>query len=391
MLLHATVLGGVAAWWASRNAGVESADRRRTIVGASLAAGLTAAVLLVFLEWVFFHFTQVGRPDIVAMLFPALALLIVVAAMVVSVALQGRAASDAERAWRAATAALLTRRAVAWLAATSTIFYLPGLLYAAGGLARALITLAWLGAAACALLVVRYVVHRYEGAHRGQLLWLASLASWVFFAGMLGACGLLVALFVNMPSLTAPGGGDIGPFEYYLKGIVGTSLLNLIVLAVGFGLLYAFARRRIDVNLFSLGAHQCRLADARVCGGLVAGCSMAPALALPRDQRVITGAPALSGQAAEQALARGNSHSSGGVDSCGDLELRTLCIGRRIGDAPVYWGTAVAFQYHDDRDGIRCHGPAPCRRRVIHSFASLLRVDQPGLRADREFRPRRRR
>jgi hypothetical protein len=342
-LVHATVLGGVAAWWASRNAGVESADRRRTIVGASLAAGLTAAVLLMFLEWVFVHFTQVGRPDIVAMLFPAFALLIVVAAMVVSVALQGRAASDAERAWRAATAALLTRRAIGWLAATATIFYLPGLLYAAGGLSRAVITLAWLGAAAFALLVCRYVMQRYEGAHGGRLLWLASLASWVFFAGMLGACGLLVALFANMPSLTAPGGGDVSPFAYYLQGIVGTSLLKLIVLAVGFGLLYTFARRRIDVNLFSLGALNADwLTRAYVAASLPVA-AWRRRWALPRDPRVITGAPALSGHAAEQALARGNSHSAGGVDSCGDLELRALCIGRTIGDAPVYWGPQLLF------------------------------------------------
>ena len=86
------------------------------------------------------------------------------------------------------------------------------------------------------------------------------------------------------------GGGDIGPFAYYLQGIVGTSLLKLIVLAVGFGLLYAFARRRIDVNLFSLGALNADwLTRAYVAASLPVA-AWRRRWALPRDQRVITGA-----------------------------------------------------------------------------------------------------
>jgi hypothetical protein len=342
-LAHVVIIGGIAAWTGARCARGESVTRRRTITSAAMVGGMTAGVLLVFLEGLFQHFLHVGRPDLVALFVPALALFVVLAAMIVEVALIGRAASDAERGWWVEVGTLMTKRALCWAGALAIVFYLPGVVYAAGGVTRVVIGLGWLAAAGCGLFAARRLAQGDESGRRGWLVALANIAGWLFLIGLLGASGLLVSLFANMPSLSAPGGDESGPFAYYVQGIVGTSFLKLFVLAVILAVLYVLARRRIDVNLFSLGAIDADwLARAYVAASVPAA-AWRPRWGLPRDQRVITGAPSLSGLAAEQAIVRGNLDSSDGVDPVGDLELRALCIGRRIGDMPVYWGPQLLF------------------------------------------------
>ena len=91
-----------------------------------------------------------------AAIVPALALLVLVAALVVEAAVSGRAASDRDRAWSAAVSALLTKRAIHWIAGMAAILYLPGVVFAAGGITRAVIAVGWLGAAAIGVLMGRY-------------------------------------------------------------------------------------------------------------------------------------------------------------------------------------------------------------------------------------------
>jgi len=203
-LAHALIIGGLLAWWTSRSSAREEAPRRKKFSGASFAAGVTGGLLIVLLEGLFRWFVQLERLDLVATLVPPLALLIVVAAVVVEVAVLGRAAGDAERAWWAGVSALLTERASYWIAGMATILYLPGVVFAAGGMTRAAGAVVWLGAAAFGALMGRYVVPRRERARAGWLTWLASVAAQVFFVGLLGATALVVSLLANMPSLTTP-------------------------------------------------------------------------------------------------------------------------------------------------------------------------------------------
>jgi len=293
ILACAAIVGGLLAWRTSRSSAGEEAARRKKFIGASFAAGATGGVLLVLLEGLFRWFAQLGRLDLMATLIPSLALLIVVAALVVEVAVLSRAAGVAERAWRTGVSALLTKRAIDWIAGMATILYLPGIVLAAGGMARAAIAVGWLGAAAFGLLADQYVQPRRESARAGWLTWLVSVAAQVFLVGLLGATALFVSLFANMPSLTAPGGDDDGPFSYYLRGALGTSILTLLMIAVAFGILYVLARRLIDVNLFS----RCALDADRLTR-----CYLED-----------------------------------------DLELRAVCIGRKSDTDRVYWGPHLLF------------------------------------------------
>ncbi|MFI5457641.1 MAG: hypothetical protein ACHRXM_19535 [Isosphaerales bacterium] len=343
ILGFAAIVGGLLTWRTSRSSAGEDAARRTKFIGASFAAGVTGGALFVLLEGLFRWFRQLGRLDLMATLVPSLALLIVVAALVVEAAVLSRAAGVAERAWRAAVSAVLTKRAIDWIAGMATILYLPGVVFAGGGLARAAIAAGWLGAAAFGLLAGRYALARRESALAGRLTRLASVAAQVFFVGLLGATALLVSLLANMPSLTAPGGNDDGPFSYYLRGALGTSILTLLMIAVAFGILYVLARRLIDVNLFSRCAldadrlTRCYLGASRPIPGWRARWSQ------PRDPRVSTGAPSLSDPAGEPALPPRNPDPLTGSDPADDLELRALCIGRKSDDGRVYWGPHLLF------------------------------------------------
>ena len=195
-----------------------------------------------------------GRLDLLATLVPSLTLLIVVAAIVVAVAILGRTASDQERAWWASLGGLLTMRAIYWSAGMATIFYLPGVFYAAGGVTRAFI-------ASDGWRWRRWACLRFDMARRGPTppvaagscdgrqsrpcsfsrdLWARSLSSCRYWR----TCHPWPLPVATTSSL----------FAYYLRGIEGTQILTLILVATGSGIVYGLARRLIDVNLFSLGA-----------------------------------------------------------------------------------------------------------------------------------------
>ena len=337
-LAHAMLFGGLLTWWSSRSSAVSESLRRIKLSGASFAAGVTGGLLIVLLEGLFRWFVDRGRHDLVATFVPPLFLLIVVAAMVVLTAFSSRAASDAERAWCAGVSALLTRRAIYWIAALASILYLPGVFFAAGGTSQAPIVVAWLAAAAIGVLVGQYLLARRETAATTWLTSLALVAAQLFFIGLLGATALFISFLANMPSLTAPGGDDAGPFAYYLQGIEGTSVPTLLLIALVFGILYALARRLVDANLFSLDALEasrltrCYLAASRPIAAWRARWSR------PRDQRVIVGAPSLADPAAEPALLLRDPDPLTGLESGDDLALGALCIGRKSDYNRVYWG-----------------------------------------------------
>ncbi len=204
-LAHALLIGGGLAFWSARNSSSQDALVRRKFSVASFIAGATGGALIVLLEGLYRWFVQLGRLDLAATFIPPLSLLIVVAAVVVAVALAGRAAGDAERAWWAATSATLTKRAICWIAVMATLLYLPGAVFAVGGLARTAIAAVWLGIGAFGVFAGRYVLRRRDTARARWLAWPASIAAQLFFAGLLGAAGLLVSLLANVPSPAAPG------------------------------------------------------------------------------------------------------------------------------------------------------------------------------------------
>ncbi|MGO9465422.1 MAG: hypothetical protein ACLQIB_24735 [Isosphaeraceae bacterium] len=337
-LAHAFLIGGVLAWWTSRRSAGQETPRRKTLRGASFAAGATGGLLIVLLEGLDRWFEQIGRPDLVATFVPALALLIVVAAMVVEVAALGRAAGDAERAWWAGVSALLTKLAIYWVAGMATILYLPGVVFAAGGITRAAGAAAWLGAGALGVIVGRHVLTRDESARSAWLTWLASVSALVFFAGLLGATALIVSFFANMPALTAPGGDDDGPFAYYLRGIEGTSILTLLMIALGAGILGTLARRLIDVNLFSLDAlDAARLTRAHL-GASRPIAAWQRRWSQPRDERESVGAPSLADPGREPVLPLRNPSPLTGMEPRDDIELSALRIGQKSDSDRTYWG-----------------------------------------------------
>ena len=220
-LAHALLIGGLLAWWTARSSAGESAPRRQTFVGAAFAAGVAAGLLIVLLEGLFRWLAQLGRLDLVATVIPALALMIMAAALIVELAALGRAAADGERAWRTVVSARLTKRAIVWLAGMATILYLPGLVFSAGATAQTAAVLGWLSAAALGLLAGRYLLPGREGDAAGWVTWLGLVAAQIFFVGLLGATALFVSLVANMPSLTAPGGDDASRSRITCEGSTG--------------------------------------------------------------------------------------------------------------------------------------------------------------------------
>lgn len=342
-LTHAFVLGAFWAYWTSRRSQVAEPARRQTYARASFAAGAIGGLFLVLLEGLFRRLVELGRFELVATFVPAIALLIVAAAMIVEVALLGRAACDREGAWWAAATALLTKRAITWIAAMATILFLPGLIFAAGPLTQVAGVLAWLAAGAFGVFVGRNLAPRLLGTRAGWVLWLASVAAGLFFAGLVAATALFVSLLANMPALYAPGGDEFGPFTYYLEGVLGSSILTLLTIAIGFGIVYGLARRLIDVNLFSLDA-----LDAGTLIPVYLGASRPmPAWrrrwSPPRDQRESAGAPSMADPAREPGLPLRDPDPLTGIDSGDDLELGALCIGKKTDHDRVYWGPHLLF------------------------------------------------
>jgi hypothetical protein len=216
----------------------------------------------------------------------------------------------------------------------ATIVYLPGVVLAGGAIARTAIVLGWLAAAAVGMGAVRSLRAGRAGDRAARRSRLESVAAQVFLVGLLPATGLLVSLLANMPSWTAPGGDDDGPFAYYLRGVVGTSIGTLLVIAGGFGLVYILARRLIDVNLFS----RCTLDVDRLTRCYLGASRPFPSWRVrwsqPRDSRKRAGAPSL----ADPAGPVRNPDRLTGCDSEDDLELRSLCIGQQREEDRAYWG-----------------------------------------------------
>jgi hypothetical protein len=342
-LVHALIGGSVLALLTTRSSADVEAPRRKKFRGSSFAAGVSGGLLIVLLEWLFRECAQLGRLELVAALVPPLALLILVAALVVEAAVSGRAASDADRAWSAAVSALATIRAIYWITGMAAILYLPGVVFAAGGMARAAIAMGWLGAGAIGVLMGRHAPPKRQSARAGWPTWLASVAAQVFFVGLLGATALPVSLLANMPSLTAPGGDDAGPFAYYLRGIEGTSILTLVVIAIGAGVLHALARRLVDVNLFSLSALDAARLTRSHLGASRPNAAWRERWSQPRDQRASAGAPSLAGDARERVLPTREPDPLTGFDPGDDVELRALLIGRTSDNDRAYWGPHLLF------------------------------------------------
>jgi hypothetical protein len=342
-LAHATVIGGLLAWWASRSAQHVEGARRKRFIAASVAAGVAGGVLLVLLEGLAHWFAQLGRLDLEATFVPPIAVLSAVAAFVVEVAVLGQAASDRERAWWSRLFALLTRRATLWIVGMATVLYLPGVIYAGGSMAGTVGAAAWMGAAVFGVLAGRYWPRRPGRFPARWQLRLSSGAALVFFVGLVGATALFVSLLVNMPSLTAPAGDDLGPFAYYLRGVEGSSVVTLLVVTAGFGLLYALARRAIDVNLFALSALDADRLTACYVDASRRVSAWRWRWAPPRDQRVPVGAPALSNLADEPGHPRENGEPARGAVASDPLDLCDLKIGRSGDQDRVYWGPHLLF------------------------------------------------
>lgn len=360
VLLHVAIIGGLMAALAcraairnvrerndqaavDRPAGRRPARRRADSAGqvgiftrAAFLAGGLMAVLVVCLEVLIRALGTAGCPDLMAMAAPPLAFLIFVAGMIVQVALLGRAIEEAEREWWARLSALLALAALAWGGTVAAVVYLPGLIYAGGGAARAALASGWLGTAAVAVVSGRYVLPKLRNRLGGlSITLIASIASVLFLGGFVGLVGLLGAALINTPSLLAFDVAGAGTYDYYHLGVVGAGLAPIVVVLLGSLLLYALAVRVIDVNLFSLHAMytdrlvRCYLGASRPLVEWVARWTS------PRDRQVPAGAPSLGPGPARLAANRPRDPNPiTGFDPSDDLPLYDLRVGPRGPDDP---------------------------------------------------------
>jgi hypothetical protein len=239
--------------------------------------------------------------------------------------------------------ALVAKGAISWILVVATILYLPGLFFAAAPVMRAVIVVVWLSMGAFGVLVSQGIFPVRSAHSASWLVWLAAGVAVLFFAGLLGAAGLLVSLLANMPSLTAPAGDELGPFAYYIRGVLGASIVSLLGIALGFGILYAVVRRFVDLNLFSLDA----LDSARLTRTYVAASrpmrEWENRWSHPRDQRVSSGAPSLAGTGHGPPLTLRDPEPLTGLDPGDDVALGDLCIGRNRDGDRAYWGPHLLF------------------------------------------------
>jgi hypothetical protein len=334
VVAHALAIGGLWSWRTSRRTRVADLARQAVLARASFAAGALGGVYLVLVEAFFRWVMERGRFDLAATLVPPFALLTVGAIMIVEVALSGRAACDRERAWWTAVGALLSRRALFWAAGMATFLYLPGVVFAASPLVRAAGVVVWLGAAALGVFIGRRVLPRVGRRPARWLFGLASATALLFFAGLATGTALFVSLLANVPSLTAPGGDDDGAFAYYLQGVEGTSIATLMGITIVSAVVYALARRLLDVNLFSLDALHAERLSRVYLGASRPTAGWLRRWRQPRDQREPSGAPSL----ADPALPVRDPDALTGIDGRDDLALSDLCIGKKTDQDRVYWG-----------------------------------------------------
>ena len=221
------------------------------------------------------------------------------------------------------------------------------------------------------------------------LAWLASVSAQVFFAGVLAATALFVSLFANMPALTAPGGDDDGPFAYYLRGIEGTSMLTLLLFAIG---LRDPVRPGSTADRCQPFLARClgrRAARALVPGRLTADRGLAAAVVATARRARERRRPSL----ADPARTRAPAPRPGPLDRNGpsgrSRALRPLHRPEER-QRPHLLGAAPAHLHDPKHRQTQLDRPACPRRRFVCPLAALLRVAKYRLRADREFEARRR-
>jgi Patatin-like phospholipase len=327
-------VGLLMAWGGHSNAPNVAPESRKKFIFASFIAGLNGGVLFVLVAALIRWFALLERPDLMATFAGPLAVLVVVVSLIVLVALLGRTMGESEREWWARLSALVTLRALAWIGLMATILFVPGLFLASGPVVQAVIASGWLGTAALGVLTGRYVLPRVGGLTAGRLTIVASVASQVFLIGLMGVVALFVALLANIPSLTSASADDIGPFDFYILGVIGAQPFVLIFIAVIAGALYYLARDLIDVNLFSLNAMYANRLTRCYIGASRAMSTWDDRWRLPRDLRADAGAPGLADRDAPVR----EPNPVTGFDAGDDIDLADLRIGKKDSANREYLG-----------------------------------------------------
>jgi uncharacterized protein YodC (DUF2158 family) len=324
----------IGAWYFARRAG----RMPRGVARAALLGGATGGVLMVLVEWLVKRFALWERPDLMAEFAAPSAILSAVLAFIVEVALLGRAVSEGEREWWARISAMLTRRALFWLALGGIILYVPGLFLSSGPIIRTLIASGWIGSAVVGVLTGRFALPKTGGDPAIRITQAASVASIVFLAGLLGAVALVGSVLLNTPALYAPHGDDLSPFGYYIKGVNGTTFVPLLVVFLGSLALFQIARRLIDVNLFSLNAMYASRLTRCYLGASRAMPTWEERWGSPRDPRANAGAPSLSLRDGEMMTPARDANPVTGFDLRDDFDLSDLRIGERNATGREYLG-----------------------------------------------------
>jgi Patatin-like phospholipase len=334
ILFVALIVGGLMAWGGRSNALNVAPESSKKFIFASFIAGLNGGVLFVLVAALIRWFARLERPDLMATFAAPLAVLVVVVSLIVLVALLGRTIGETEREWWARLSGLVTLRALAWIGLMATILYVPGLFLASGPLVQAAVASGWLGTAALGVLTGRYVLPRVGGLTAGRLTVVASVASQLFLVGLMGMVALVVSLLSNIPSLTSASADDIGPFAFYILGVIGASPFVLIFIAIIAGVLYYLARDLIDVNLFSLNAMYANRLTRCYIGASRAMSTWVDRWRLPRDLRTDAGAPALADRSAPVR----EPNPVTGFDAGDDIDLGDLKIGKKDSANREYLG-----------------------------------------------------
>ena len=218
---------------------------------AAFLAGATAGLLLPLLEVLARTLDEQALPYVAATILPPLGMLIMIAAFIVEVGLNGRQITEAEREWWGRLSATLMIGAILWTLAMATVIYVPALFLSLGVPLRVALTSGWLSATAFGVIAGRK--GRPEGGP--SLSTIATFMPMVFLIGLIGAISLVAAFLVNSPppQFTTHPGELTGASGYFL-GVVGTTFSSLAIPILGAYVIYWIANRFIDVNLFSLHA-----------------------------------------------------------------------------------------------------------------------------------------
>ena len=227
----------------------------RAFLIAAFMAGATGGFCFALVEMLLA--SDLFDPRLLATFATPIGLLVIVLAIVVEVALLGRAIEESEREWWARLVGLLLVTSIGWMATVGLILYLPGWLIQAGSGLQALVTAGWVGTTIGGLLASR---SRIAPKARPSLPTAAivAVAPPVFLAGLLATVSLLTSslLLVIVPPPPQRSIGNILSLASYQDGLSGDliggwPIGGLAVVCLG---LAVVGFRLIDVNLFSLNA-----------------------------------------------------------------------------------------------------------------------------------------